>query len=244
MFRLIQECNPQYVIGENVSGIINMGLDAMLLDLESAGYEVETFIIPACAVNAPHRRDRVWVIAHSKQHGLVAMQKSGSTIEAERKEPARKNDPFYVEGANCTAASVVAHNAERANREHNSEQVQRQKLELGEGVGIADIPDTSGERSTNWVSGQVRDSGETREFIHGYFQPTDFRKLTTTEWLLESTFCRGDARISYGLDGVMIPGVTTEKVPNRTSRLQALGNSVVPQLVELIGMAIMAADGD
>jgi len=65
MFRLIQECNPKWVIGENVPGIINMGIDAVLSDLESSGYETETFIIPACAVNAPHRRDRVWIVANT-----------------------------------------------------------------------------------------------------------------------------------------------------------------------------------
>lgn len=64
-FRLIQEIRPNWVIGENVAGLINMGLDQVLSDLESEGYTVQTFNIPACAVNAPHRRDRVWIVANS-----------------------------------------------------------------------------------------------------------------------------------------------------------------------------------
>jgi len=64
-FRLIQEIKPRLVIGENVAGLINLGLDEVLSDLESASYTWETFIIPACAVNAPHRRDRVWIIAYT-----------------------------------------------------------------------------------------------------------------------------------------------------------------------------------
>ncbi len=70
MLRVIAELNPAFIIGENVFGIVNMELDKVLSDLESIGYETATFIIPACAVNAPHRRDRIFVIAHSRcKHG-------------------------------------------------------------------------------------------------------------------------------------------------------------------------------
>lgn len=65
MFRIIQECKPGWVIGENVPGIINMELDQVLSDLESEGYETQTFIIPAAGINAPHKRERVWIIAYS-----------------------------------------------------------------------------------------------------------------------------------------------------------------------------------
>ena len=64
-FRLIQEIRPRWVIGENVAGLINLGLDQVLSDLESESYSRQTLVIPACAVNAPHRRDRVWIVANS-----------------------------------------------------------------------------------------------------------------------------------------------------------------------------------
>lgn len=70
MFRVIRETKPRWVIGENVPGILRMGLEDVLSDLESEGYKPETFIIPACAINAPHRRDRVWIIAYSERIGL------------------------------------------------------------------------------------------------------------------------------------------------------------------------------
>ena len=66
MFRVVRELNPEFVIGENVSGITKMALDQVLSDLESEGYETTTFVIPACGVNAPHRRDRVWILARRK----------------------------------------------------------------------------------------------------------------------------------------------------------------------------------
>ena len=64
MHRLVAELRPTWVIAENVAGHITMGLDQVLSDLESAGYSTGTFVIPACAVDAPHRRDRVWIVAH------------------------------------------------------------------------------------------------------------------------------------------------------------------------------------
>ena len=59
MVRIISELKPDWVIGENVVGILNMGFEDMLSSLGDIGYEIEVFVIPACAVAAPHRRDRV-----------------------------------------------------------------------------------------------------------------------------------------------------------------------------------------
>lgn len=67
MLRVIEELRPRWVVGENVAGIVNMALDQVLSDLESIGYATRAFIIPACAVDAPHRRDRCAIVAYS--HG-------------------------------------------------------------------------------------------------------------------------------------------------------------------------------
>jgi DNA (cytosine-5)-methyltransferase 1 len=74
MFRVIREFKPTWVIAENVRGLVtwNEGLvlEQVCTDLESEGYEVQPIIIPAVAVNAPHRRDRVWIIANNSIKGL------------------------------------------------------------------------------------------------------------------------------------------------------------------------------
>jgi len=70
MLRVIQEAKPTWIIGENVAGIVNLALDQVCADLEGQGYEVEPIIVPACAVDAPHRRDRVWILANSVNKGL------------------------------------------------------------------------------------------------------------------------------------------------------------------------------
>lgn len=69
MLRAIREVQPRWIVGENVRGLINwnggMVFDEVQADLEAEGYEVQPFLLPACAVNAPHRRDRIWFVAYS-----------------------------------------------------------------------------------------------------------------------------------------------------------------------------------
>jgi len=66
--RIIDELEPQYIVGENVPGLITTILDEILSDLETRDYTCQTFVIPAGAFNAPHWRDRVWIIAHSNRN--------------------------------------------------------------------------------------------------------------------------------------------------------------------------------
>lgn len=70
MYRLIKDFKPRWVIAENVVGHISMGLDQTLSDLEAAGYTWWAFNIPACAVDARHERQRVWIVAYSESFGL------------------------------------------------------------------------------------------------------------------------------------------------------------------------------
>ena len=71
MFRIIKEFKPRWVIGENVKGLVNlqdgMVFETVCTDLEGEGYEVRTFNIPAAGVQAPHRRERLWIIANRKE---------------------------------------------------------------------------------------------------------------------------------------------------------------------------------
>jgi DNA (cytosine-5)-methyltransferase 1 len=63
--RLIRECRPHWVVGENVDGLLRRGLDGVLHDLESDNYTCRAFSIPAGAVGAPHRRHRIFVVANA-----------------------------------------------------------------------------------------------------------------------------------------------------------------------------------
>jgi len=72
-FNTIQENKPTYVVGENVTGLTSMEngavLDRIYTDLESEGYQVESFLIPACSVEAWHRRERLWIVAYTNCNG-------------------------------------------------------------------------------------------------------------------------------------------------------------------------------
>ena len=69
MLRVIREVKPSFVVGENVAGLLSMEngktFERILTDLEDEGYEVESFVIPACATEAWHRRDRIWILAYA-----------------------------------------------------------------------------------------------------------------------------------------------------------------------------------
>lgn len=69
MLRVIRECAPRYVVGENVRGLVSwnggMVFEEVCVDLEALGYAVQPFLLPACGVGAPHRRDRVWFVAYN-----------------------------------------------------------------------------------------------------------------------------------------------------------------------------------
>ena len=62
VFEIIKSKKPTWVIIENVAGFVNMALDDVCLDLETENYSTQPYVIPACGIEAPHRRDRVWII--------------------------------------------------------------------------------------------------------------------------------------------------------------------------------------
>ena len=98
MLRTIREVQPRWVVGENVRGLTNwnggMVFDEVQAELEAEGYEVLPFLLPACAVNAPHRRDRIWFVAKSMCEGYT---RPTSTRVKENEERA-----IYDEHTKCT----------------------------------------------------------------------------------------------------------------------------------------------
>lgn len=73
MLRAIREISPRWIVGENVRGLTNWNgglvFDEVQTDLETEGYEVTPFLLPACGINAPHRRERIWFVAYAGSYG-------------------------------------------------------------------------------------------------------------------------------------------------------------------------------
>lgn len=85
MLRVIKELRPSWVVGENVAGIIDMALDTVLSDLEGIGYSVQAFVIPACGLDAPHRRYRVFIVAFNSDR---ARKLDGAERKIQKREDA------------------------------------------------------------------------------------------------------------------------------------------------------------
>ena len=121
IFAIVQAKRPRWCVFENVSGHINMGLDQVLSDLESKGYAVQPFVVPACALDAPHRRDRVWIIA---AHANSDSEPDGTGYGQEG------------QWVGCAASDDADANSQRSHRaeqhqHRNSEPTDRQERELG-----------------------------------------------------------------------------------------------------------------
>lgn len=87
MLDVIRTVRPRWVVGENVYGIVNWSeglvFEQVCTDLEEAGYEVQPYIIPACGVGAPHRRDRCWFVAHRTDAGTETMRERSNGVHAD-----------------------------------------------------------------------------------------------------------------------------------------------------------------
>ena len=96
MFKIIKHKKPTWVIVENVGGFVNVALDDVCLDLETEGYATQSFIIPACGVSAPHKRDRVWILGKlmddSKRNEHIEEIGGGDGEEREDEKRQREED--------------------------------------------------------------------------------------------------------------------------------------------------------
>ena len=147
-FRLIKEIRPTWVIAENVAGHISMGLDNVLADLESEDYAVQTFVIPACAVDAKHRRDRVWIVGHAEHNGP---------------SPRRNKRELQGKPNRSTEAQQQSTGADRASTDSNSDgcyvddegQSGSKRQTLGSTKSLGEHR-SSGDRESNQNSGRAQ----------------------------------------------------------------------------------------
>ena len=147
MLRAIRQIQPTWVVGENVAGILSMvqpgkeikvgraddlfnenfvyraeqqfTIDAICEDLEREGYSVQPFVIPACAVGAPHRRDRVWIVAHRTDPGIEDLRKR----QVDTDEPRAAADAPICGSVACKTDNT----AERERRKDNGQQGERRE---------------------------------------------------------------------------------------------------------------------
>jgi len=222
MYRIIKECRPHWILGENVRGILSIGggvvFEQVCLDLEAIGYQVQPFIIPACAVNAPHRRDRVWIVAHSEGFG-----NGGSTCEKcgvqerimVKNEPERGQIRSESERCASNAADTLGVGRQRTQQKGN----RGRESEKEAGNGNCPITDTCNQR-LQWNE-QSGTSGEGA-------RPS--RPIAERSWNEDWTevaaeLCGMDDGAPVELDKFKL-----SKSRHRVERLKALGNAIVWQV--------------
>ena len=272
MFRIIQEFTPRWVIGENVKGLTNIQdgvvFETVCTDLEGAGYEVRTFNIPAAGVGAPHRRERIWIVAHAKCFNESEPIGRSDETQSRIQEEHRQNDS--ATGKFSRTGSVWGTNNGHENME-DSRRTLQSRTELGEknedevGEGYANQHQRSGSPSESNVANTYTgfSNGE-NEKIQSRGQTFDTSSKGSTDVANTESSDRhdneavaGDGESStqeiFG-DGSSVSGEgswwhtepdvgrVAHGVPGRVYRLKGLGNSIIPKIAEEIGRAIIQAE--
>lgn len=139
MLRVIQEIRPTWVVGENVAGIVNMALDTVLSGLERQDYQTRAFVIPACAVDAPHRRDRVCIVGRSReQSGLFYPNTKSEQHTNIRKIETEVQEQPELNGL-CSDVSDTESNRLLQRLWAEREQERRTRLESGKSKGRCQV---------------------------------------------------------------------------------------------------------
>ena len=259
MLRAIREIRPAWVVGENVAGIITMVqpgkevevgrstslfgedytdeemhrqyvVETVCTDLEREGYSVRPFVIPACAVGAPHRRDRVWFVAHRTDAGSENMRK-------ERKDGVHGLGSVTDSYEYRSAAQEKGEGTERGRR-RNIPQPEERRNPPQRADGLLGLPGTSAHtesEQSEWSQSEQSENGSTEQRKLGRIRSENYSEHTVRDWNnfpTQSPVCSRD-------DGFPIPmdGITFSKW--RQESIKAYGNAIVPQLAYEIFKAII-----
>jgi len=237
--RVVAETKPKWFVGENVEGIININNGLVLrqvqTDLEKEGFQVQCLVIPASGIGAWHQRKRVWIIANSNSRLSIGenkeIQARGNTIDSSSKDVSNSNS--RLRRGRGTEQESRANEIWRfySEKEEQTEQHLRSKA-----IGCDALP---GEKNVLHTISK----GLERHREHNTMEERVFRQHTNeitnsnskrkswkTWWQTQSELCGVPHGLSYELD------------QDRSNRIKALGNSIVPQIAYEIGKAIVDAE--
>lgn len=161
MVRVIKELRPAWIVGENVAGIVKMALPDILSELEAEEYRTRTFLIPACAVGARHRRYRVAIVGNAEHDGLSPAAVAGGIEKAGRRQQEREEEASEPAGTSRPGNDeVVAHTeSDRLQRERTSgEQGRAARSGAWESERRGHVRNAAGKGLQDGTGGQVEGS--------------------------------------------------------------------------------------
>ena len=267
--QIIAHKRPAWCVLENVYGHVALGIDEVLADLEAQDYATRAFVVPACGVDAPHRRDRIWIIGYTNSPG----------------EPDVPRFPEEGQRMGSTASNDADANSQRSHRaeqhQHGSgESTDRQERELGSvrevlarrgdtaerstaNVAYADSGASRGRTASEQANSQRRNiSKARRESVQSRdrsARSSDIEQsredvayadskrgcLRHTEWQdAEDAGQSSRCQKHGGWNTEPAMGRVAHGIPGRVDRLKGLGNAIVPQIAMQIGLTIKAMDDE
>lgn len=218
MCRVIREIQPRFVVGENVAGLLSwnngMVFHEIITDLENEGYETQAFLIPACATNAPHRRDRIFFVAYS--NGTEQRDNFRENIGQEGEIWRGKEVDVFRELRGNGVTTYTNNGSGLCNT------VQTRRTELEElHEPPSNVADTNG--IGLWREGDG--------FGKSKFNGKNYKRNDWENFPTQSPICGGDDGIPTELDGITFPKWRNESIKGG-------GNAIVPQVAFQIFKAV------
>lgn len=267
MLRVIREIQPRFVVGENVAGLLSwnegMVFHEIITDLENEGYETQAFLIPACATNAPHRRDRIFFVAHANNTRTnERVQFNGERKENDEQWRRQSQSEYRENGINGIITDTDGTEQGNDIGENIGQEREiwmgKEGDVFGELRGDGNVADTESKRT--WEQSSKDRGREDRRFDNngkeGNVANTNCKRHeernTSTESIREARFNSEKNFTNYsnwkqfptqspicgGDDGIptQLDGITFSKWRNES--IKGYGNAVVPQVVYQIFKAI------